>query len=155
MDKIISFIFCGLILFGLTMESEATIEGSCRDLQVNADVPDVVKVTFDQRYKGAQQIVWEDRDDQCKATFEYRGKKMFAFFNRSGSWMKSFTKVTPQDLPVSVMLYIQEHLDGYELNRHYLRADTEIESYAVAVKKGADYVWMQFDLDGKFISSQV
>ncbi|MGI9541737.1 MAG: hypothetical protein ACR2MX_00680 [Cyclobacteriaceae bacterium] len=155
MDKIILVIFFGLAVCGLTKQSSAAIEKSSSSKELYALVPDAVKNTFSQRYKGAQQIVWDNKDDQYKATFQYKGKTMFAFFDRSGYWMKSFTKVNPQDLPVSVMLYIQEHLDGYELSRHYLRADTEVESYAVAVKKGTDYVWMQFDLDGKFISSQV
>jgi len=124
-------------------------------VQINEALPESVEDAFDQRYKGATNTVWENREKQFKATFQYKGKMMFAFFDINGVWKKSFTKVATTDLPVSVMLYIQENLDGYELNRHYLRADTERESYAIAVKKGTDYVWMQFDLDGKFISSQV
>lgn len=155
MNKIIIAIFFGFALFGFTQKSSAAVETSNTGILLDVVVPDAVRSTFQQRYKDAKGIAWEDNDEEYKATFQYKGKMMFAFFDQYGSWKKSFTKVSPQDLPVSVMLYIQENLDGYELSRHYLRADTEVESYAIAVKKGTDYVWMQFDLDGKFISSQV
>lgn len=114
----------------------------------NQQIPAEIKAAFFAKYKSAQEVQWVIKDDRYKINFELQGKGMFAYLDRRGNWIKSFTKVSQAELPAAIVEYLEVHYQGYQLSKCYLKDTPATVGYTLAVKKDGSYVWLEFDLDG-------
>ncbi|MDH3710619.1 MAG: hypothetical protein OER04_12055 [Cyclobacteriaceae bacterium] len=118
-------------------------------------VPEDIKAAFFERYQRALQVQWIIKDDRYKINFVQEGNDMFAYLDRRGNWIKSFTKIDQQTLPEAVVQYLTSHYEGYELTKCYMKDTPMGSSITLAVKKNGNYVWLEFDPNGDILANTV
>ncbi len=120
----------------------------------NEEVPEEIKTSFLAKYEKAKQVEWTVKEDRYKVSFVFEGQGMFAYIDRHGHWIKSFTKLVNNELPEMLSDYLSTNYPGYQLAKYYLKETPNGSSYTLAVKKEGIYIWLEFDLQGKIKSNQ-
>ena len=77
-----------------------------------ATVPDVVKKSFNDKYKITGSADWELQNDEYTATYYIGNNKGFATFNKDGSFIKSDNELEPTTVPAEVKGYLDNNFKG-------------------------------------------
>ena len=100
-----------------------------------------------------KKVEWVIKDDRYKINFEFDGNEMFTYLDRHGNWIKSFTKLTQQQLPAPIVSYLEKEYPEYQLTKYYLKQSPNGESFTVAAKGENEYVWLEFDEQGQLVNN--
>ena len=117
------------------------------------EIPRDIVASFKDKYHGAKKVEWTIKEDRYKINFQLEGHEMFAYLDRHGTWIKSFTKLGLQDLPKPVNGYLESEYSNYELTKVYLKDTPNGQTYTVAAKGENEYVWLEFDGNGQLLNS--
>lgn len=121
--------------------------------QYEPEIPNDILQSFEKKYKGARKVEWTIKEDRYKINFIFKGSEMFTYLDRHGLWMKSFTKLSQEELPEQVVSYLESQYQDYQLTKYYLKDTPSGQSYTVAVKGNSEYVWLEFDENGHILNS--
>ncbi len=119
------------------------------------EIPSNIQASFQAKYREAVNVHWVIKEDRYKIRFEQGGEEMFAYYDRRGHWIKSFTKLTQKELPKAISQYLDSQYNSHELAKFYLKDTPNGTFYLLAVKKDQKYIWLEFDLEGNVQISQV
>ena len=117
------------------------------------EIPVDIRRSFKDKYQAAKNVEWVIKEDRYKINFNLEGSEMFAYLDRHGIWIKSFTKLTLEELPQLVASYLDIYYADYQLTKYYLKTTPNGQSYTVAVKGNKEYVWLEFDENGHVVNS--
>jgi len=117
------------------------------------EIPNEIRDSFKGKFKGAKKTEWTIKEDRYKVTFELDGSEMFAYLDRHGDWMKSFTKLEQEQLPEQVLNYLDSEYPAYQLTKIYQKNTPYGKSYTIAVKGDQEYVWLEFDENGVLLTA--
>lgn len=118
-------------------------------------IPANIIESFEEKYQGAKKIEWAIKEDRYKVNFQLEGNEMFAYLDRHGLWIKSFTKLNLEELPEPITQYLESEYPEYQLTKFYLKNTPDGQSYTVAAKGQSEYVWLEFDESGQLLNSPV
>lgn len=124
-----------------------------KESKKEAEIPNDIRQSFQRKFEGASNVEWVIKEDRYKIKFVLKGSEMFAYLDRHGLWMKSFTKLKKEDLPKQVVLYLESEYSDYQLTKYYLKDTPSGQSYTVAAKGNSEYVWLEFDKFGHILNS--
>ena len=113
----------------------------------DADVPGVVKTSFDKQYPGVK-AKWEKEDGNYEAGFKKDGKTMSVSYDGMGMLKETEVGIKESELPAASMDYIKSNYKGKKIKEtaKITKADGTI-NYEAEIE-GKDVV---FDGTGKFI----
>jgi len=123
------------------------------ETQQESEIPNDILQSFERKYKGARKVEWTIKEDRYKINFIFKGSEMFTYLDRHGLWMKSFTKLSQEELPEQVVSYLESQYQDYQLTKYYLKDTPSGQSYTIAVKGNSEYVWLEFDENGRILNS--
>jgi len=79
----------------------------------NVNVSEKVLNAFKTDFITAQEVVWSAGSNYYKATFNYNGKYVFAFYNENGELLGITRYISPVDLPLLLQNYLKKNYTGY------------------------------------------
>lgn len=133
--------------------ASADVYQSIEDPEQEPEIPRNIIASFKDKFSGARKVEWVIKEDRYKINFQLEGHEMFAYLDRHGTWMKSFTKLDLQDLPEPVNGYLESEFSSYELTKVYLKDTPDGQTFTVAAKGENEYVWLEFDESGQLLNS--
>lgn len=130
------------------------------------EVPETVRKMFERRNRGVKQIVWVEKVTQKKplkkvqyiAIFENnKGSKLKKYFDQSGDMIKTVQEMEEDDLRESILDYIDENYDDYEIQDiTYVEKGRRKQYYSIIMHHDdADNppdTEVRFDQRGNFLS---
>jgi CTP:phosphocholine cytidylyltransferase-like protein len=123
------------------------------DIKQEPQIPNDIQASFKSMYQQAKKVEWVIKEDRYKVNFLLNGSEMFAYLDRHGKWMKSFTKLSREELPSEIVSYLDSEYGSYQLTKFYLKNTPHGKSFTVAVKGQHEYVWLEFDQQGQLLNS--
>ena len=123
------------------------------EVKQEPEIPSDIRASFKNMYQQAKKVEWVIKEDRYKVNFLYNGNEMFTYLDRHGDWMKSFTKLSREELPPPIVSFLESNYGDYQLTKFYLKDTPVGKSFTVAVKGSQEYVWLEFDQDGELLNS--
>ena len=87
----------------------STLSAFAGDDNVNQKVLDA----FTTEFTTAKEVEWSIGSNYYKATFNYNGKYVFAFYNENGEMIGFCRYLSPNDLPLALQYNLKKGYDGY------------------------------------------
>lgn len=122
---------------------------SCADAQKlkEADVPAVVKATFEKQYPGAK-AEWEKEGTNYEAEFDFKKEEMSVVIDATGTIIETEVEIEVSALPKAATDYIATHYKGIKIKEAAKITDAKgVVTYEGEIK-GMDLL---FDSTGTFI----
>ena len=124
-----------------------------QEVKQEPQIPGDIRASFKEMYQQAKKVEWVIKEDRYKVNFLFNGSEMFAYLDRHGNWMKSFTKLSSEELPPQIVSFLESEYGDYQLTKFYLKDTPVGKSFTVAVKGSSEYVWLEFDQDGQLLNN--
>ena len=87
----------------------STLSAFAGDVNVNQKVLDAFKTEF----ASAKEVEWTVGENYYKATFNYNGKYVFAFYSENGELIGLARYLSPVDLPLALQANLKKNYEGY------------------------------------------
>jgi hypothetical protein len=87
----------------------STISAFASDVNVNEKVQNAFKSEF----MNASEVVWSQGDTYYKATFNYNGVYLFAFYSDEGELLALSRYISPTALPFILQNNLKKNYEGY------------------------------------------
>lgn len=120
-------------------------------------MPDAkVTAAFNQQYKDAKQVEWEQKGKYQTVEFRLNETEMEAWYDNNGKWLMTESDILFTALPEAVKntfatdeyaSWQKEDVDKLE------RADREMAVYVIEVEQGAREMDLYYNEDGTFIKA--
>lgn len=100
------------------------------DVNVSQKVLDAFKSDF----SSATEVQWATGADYYKATFNYNGKYVFAFYNLDGEMLGLTRYLSPVDLPLALQNSLKKNYEGYWVSDLFEAAKAESTNYYITLE---------------------
>jgi hypothetical protein len=119
-----------------------------KDENVNQKVLDAFKTEF----STAREVEWSVGTDYYKATFNYNGKYVFAFYNEEGELLGLSRYLSPSDLPLALQNNLKKNYEGYWVSDLFEASKDDATNYYITLEnadtkivlKSAENSWNTF-----------
>lgn len=101
----------------------------------NPTPPKEVQAAFSKKYASADDIKWEQEDDEWEAEFKNQGVKMSASFDNTGEWIETESKVKKDDIPSEVFKAISLEYNGFEIEKVEKTESNDFSGYEITLEK--------------------
>ena len=126
----------------------ASLSSFASDKNVNQKVLDAFKSEF----TTAKEVEWTTESDYYKATFNYNGKYVFAYYSQDGEFLGLTRYLSPADLPIMLQNNLKKNYEGYWVSDLFEASKNDGTSYYITVEnadtkiilKSADNSWSTF-----------
>jgi len=123
------------------------------DVNVNQKVLDAFKTEF----ATATEVTWTVGDNYCKATFNYNGKYVFAYYSDNGELLGMTRYISPVDLPLALQNSLKKNYEGYWVSDLFEAAKGDGTNYYITLEnadtrivlKSEDNTWTSFSKNKK------
>jgi len=125
-----------------------TLSAFAKDENVNQKVLDAFKTEF----STAKEVEWSVGADFYKATFNYNGKYVFAFYNEEGELLGLTRYLSPSDLPLALQNNLKKNYEGYWVSDLFEASKDDATNYYITLEnadtkivlKSAENSWNTF-----------
>lgn len=115
---------------------------------VNQKVLDAFKTEF----ATATEVTWTEGDNFYKATFNYNGKYVFAYYDANAELLGMTRYLSPVDLPLFLQNGLKKNYEGYWISDLFEVAKSERTNYYITIEnadtklvlKSEDNSWSTF-----------
>lgn len=83
--------------------------GAFAGVTVNQKVLDA----FHSAFATASEVTWTEGPNYAKATFNYNGKYVFAYYSEEGELLALTRYISPADLPLALQNNLKKNYEGY------------------------------------------
>jgi hypothetical protein len=107
---------------------------------------------FKTEFATATEVTWTVGDNYCKATFNYNGKYVFAYYGNEGELLGMTRYISPVDLPLSLQNNLKKNYEGYWVSDLFEAAKNDETNYYITIEnadtkivlKSEDNSWSTF-----------
>ena len=115
---------------------------------VNQKVLDAFKTEF----ASATDVEWSIGGDYYKASFNYNGKYIFAYYDENGEMLGMARNLSPLDLPLALQTNLKKNYEGFWVSDLFEAVKSDDTSYYVTLEnadtkivlKSEDNSWSQY-----------
>ena len=123
--------------------------------QKNKDVPEKVKISFNQKFPDATRIKWDKENaKEWEAEFKMNGKEYSANFSTSGTWKETGYKIEKSEIPADVKNTLDTEFNGYKIEEAYVSKTVEGKVYEIQLRFGETNIEVVITPDGKIARKQ-
>lgn len=121
-----------------------------------ADVPEVVKKSFTEKFPTATNVKWEkEGKSEFEAEFKMNGTEMSASFSPDGIWTTTETTIKITDLPKSVAAAIKtNYAEAIVKEAEQVDSAAKDMMYEVEIKQGKESFELVISADGSSITKE-
>ncbi len=107
-----------------------TLSAFAADKNVNQKVLDAFKSEF----ASATEVHWSAGNDYYKASFNYNGKYVYAYFDEQGKILGIARNLSPADLPFALQNNLKKIYEGFWVSELFETVKGEGTSYYITVE---------------------
>ena len=107
-----------------------TLSAFASDENVNQKVLDAFKTEFN----SAKDVEWSVGTNYYKATFNYNGKYVFAFYNEEGELLGLTRYLSPSDLPLTLQNNLKKNYEGYWVSDLFEASKDDATNYYITLE---------------------
>ena len=138
MKNILIFIF---VLAGLPLVGQ------------DLEIPATVLSAFSDKFPDAEEVVWKQRKDTYQAEF-FDFDQTIAFFDVEGTWVKTITMISEEDLPENISVYITDNYDLDDISAiHLVETNKQVVSYRVMLMTDTGKLSLEFSEEGALLKT--
>ncbi len=108
----------------------STLSTFANDENVNQQVLDAFKTEF----STAKEIEWSVGSNYYKATFNYNGKYVFAFYNETGELLGLTRFISPDNLPLTLQNSLKKSYESYWVSDLFEASKNESTNYYITLE---------------------
>ena len=108
----------------------STLSVFATEIKVNQQVLDAFKTEF----STAKEVEWSVAVNYYKATFNYNGKYIFAFYNETGELLAITRYISPSDLPLSLQNNLKKSYENFWVSDLFEAAKNESTNYYITLE---------------------
>ena len=108
----------------------STLSAFAGDEHVNQKVLNAFKTEF----TTAKEVEWTAGSNYYKATFNYNGKYVFAFYNENGEMLGLSRYLSPVYLPLALQNNLKKNYEGYWVSDLFEAAKSVITNYYITLE---------------------
>ncbi len=108
----------------------STVCAFAGDSNVNQQVLDAFKTEF----STAKEVEWSVAANYYKATFNYNGKYVFAFYNETGELLGLTRYMSPSDLPLSLQNNLRKGYENFWVSDLFEASKNESTNYYITLE---------------------
>lgn len=139
--------------------SEANpIENEKKDVvieEVESIIPENLITNFKTNFSNATDVEWEVDGENFEVEYEESGLDKSIVFNLNGDVIESETEIKVENLPQSVLDYIQLNYADYSLEEAEEETKDNSVTYEIEILKEGNEIELLFDTDGNFLNQEV
>jgi hypothetical protein len=117
----------------------SSLSAIAMDGSVNQKVLDAFKTEFE----SASEVEWTIGSDYYKASFNYNGKYVFAFFNENGEMLGMTRHLSPLDLPLALQGNLKKNYEGFWISELFEAVKSDETSYYVTIENADNTIILQ------------
>ena len=117
----------------------SSLSAIAMDGSVNQRVLDAFKTEF----ATASEVEWTIGTDYYKASFNYNGKYMFAFFNDNGEMLGMTRHLSPLDLPLALQGNLKKNYEGFWISELFEAVKSDETNYFVTIENAENTYVLQ------------
>lgn len=84
---------------------------------------------FHSAFATASEVTWSSGSNYFKATFNYNGKYVFAYYNEEGEMLALTRYISPADLPLALQNNLKKNYEGYWISDLFEASKNEGTNY--------------------------
>jgi hypothetical protein len=107
-----------------------TLSAFANDENVNQKVLDAFKTEF----STAKEVEWSVGTNYYKATFNYNGKYVFAYYNENGELLGLTRYLSPSDLPLTLQNNLKKNYEGYWVSDLFEASKDNATNYYITLE---------------------
>ena len=107
-----------------------TLGAFANDENVNQKVLDAFKTEF----TTAKDVEWSVGSNYYKATFNYNGKYVFAYYNENGELLGLTRYLSPSDLPLTLQNNLKKNYEGYWVSDLFEASKDDATNYYITLE---------------------
>ncbi len=107
-----------------------TLSAFANDENVNQKVLDAFKTEFNT----AKEVEWSVGSNYYKATFNYNGKYVFAYYNENGELLGLTRYLSPSDLPLTLQNNLNKNYEGYWVSDLFGASKDDATNYYITLE---------------------
>ena len=107
-----------------------TLGAFANDENVNQKVLDAFKTEF----TTAKDVEWSVGSNYYKATFNYNGKYVFAYYNENGELLGITRYLSPSDLPLTLQNNLKKNYEGYWVSDLFEASKDDATNYYITLE---------------------
>lgn len=131
----------------------STLSAFAGDDNVNQKVLDA----FTTEFTTAKEVEWSAGSNYYKATFNYNGKYVFAFYSENGEMLGLSRYLSPNDLPFALQYNLKKGYEGYWISDLVEVAKNNDTNYYITLEnankkivlKSSDNSWSVYNKNNK------
>lgn len=108
----------------------STLSSFASDVNVSQKVLDAFKTEF----AAAKDVEWTTESNYYKATFNYNGKFVFAYYSSEGDFMGLTRYLSVTDLPILLQNNLKKNYEGYWISDLFEASREEGTSYYITIE---------------------
>ena len=108
----------------------STLNAFAGDVNVNQKVLDAFKTEF----ASAKEEEWTVGENYYKATFNYNGKYVFAFYSENGELIGLTRYLSPADLPLALQANLKKNYEGYWVSDLFEASKNDGTNYYITLE---------------------
>lgn len=108
----------------------STLSAFAGDVNVNQKVLDAFKTEF----ASAKEVEWTVGENYYKATFNYNGKYVFAFYSENGELIGLARYLSPVDLPLALQANLKKNYEGYWVSDLFEASKNDGTNYYITLE---------------------
>ncbi len=89
---------------------------------------------FKSEFSTATEVVWSTGSEYYKATFNYNGKYVYAFYSEDGEMLGMTRNLSPLDLPLALQNNLKKSYEGYWISDLFEAAKNESTNYFITLE---------------------
>lgn len=119
-------------------------------------LPKKVFETFDKKYQNVEEVQWEVKSKgDYKITFELEGKKTVVEIDEDGTWEKTSTHISFDELPQVIQTTVNEQKKNSEITEIKIVINDDNETYyRVDLTDESKTIKLEINKKGKIIKSE-
>jgi len=121
---------------------------------VEKQVPEKVKISFQQKFPDAKNVEWDmENDTEWEAEFTMNGKEYSSNFRVTGEWTETEFEMKISELPEAVQIVIGSDYSDYNIDGIESSETKEGKMYEIALEKGESNVELSISEEGVIINN--
>lgn len=117
----------------------SSLSAIAMDGSVNQKVLDAFKTEF----ATASEVEWTIGSDYYKASFNYNGKYVFAFFNDNGEMLGMTRHLSPLDLPLALQGNLKKNYEGFWISELFEVVKSDETNYYVTIENADNTIVLE------------
>lgn len=108
-------------------------------------VNEKVMNSFKKEFADAQDVQWESAKEFAKATFNYHGQVMFAYYSNEGSLLAVTRNLMAGQLPLGLLTEVKKNYSEYWISDLFEMSSNNETSYYITLENGDQKIVLKSD----------